>query len=437
MVAGISAAVSIGSCGFSRNPVSPPFPRPNSARVPNCLFLPSQTSRCSVRLLQWTTRWNLNICLVVSEKQHQIGIDDDDDDDDEEDEETEMEQNQKIPAARSAERSARKQSERVTYLIAAMMSSFGITSMAIAAVYYRFWWQMEGGEVPYSEMFGTFALSVGAAVSNSPSSCPGEFELNPRAFSWEWSSGPAGRTERFGMRRCGTCTREGPFELNDVFAITNAVPAIGLLSYGFFNKGLVPGLCFGAVSVLFSVPKSLPPPAAKVNVFCGCRADTRQLATETVKFPCMVPTTLLSSTAPPRTFPSNHPSWLWECSRLIWTGEFVGRDYDSSWWLPYAATTIDHSWISLNQAFGSDSRVARDGMKLSQHSPHAAPMAATAARARSLFAPSRAIWQEHGGMMEKTNEFGYQPNFFIANSTLHQRRSLTIGGRHGCFGFGA
>ena len=83
-----------------------------------------------------------------------------------------------------------------TYLVAAVMSSFGITSMAIMAVYYRFSWQMEvcflsfhtfyfyflfysltkfwnwvvfyfkGGEVPLSEMFGTFALSVGAAVSS-------------------------------------------------------------------------------------------------------------------------------------------------------------------------------------------------------------------------------------------------------------------------------
>jgi hypothetical protein len=42
--------------------------------------------------------------------------------------------------------------------------------------------------------------------------------------------------------------REGPFELNDVFAITNAVPAISLLAYGFFHRGIVPGLCFGAVS---------------------------------------------------------------------------------------------------------------------------------------------------------------------------------------------
>jgi len=42
--------------------------------------------------------------------------------------------------------------------------------------------------------------------------------------------------------------REGPFELNDVFAIINAVPAISLLAYGFFHRGFVPGLCFGAVS---------------------------------------------------------------------------------------------------------------------------------------------------------------------------------------------
>lgn len=38
--------------------------------------------------------------------------------------------------------------------------------------------------------------------------------------------------------------------MNDVFAIINAAPAIALLSYGFFNRGIVPGLCFGAVSLL-------------------------------------------------------------------------------------------------------------------------------------------------------------------------------------------
>ncbi|KAJ7010602.1 hypothetical protein NC653_001153 [Populus alba x Populus x berolinensis] len=67
---------------------------------------------------------------------------------------------------------------------------------------------MEGGEVPLLEIFGTFALSVGAVSHHRP--------------------------------------RNGPFELNDVFAVINAVPAIALFSYGFFNKGLLPGLCFGA-----------------------------------------------------------------------------------------------------------------------------------------------------------------------------------------------
>lgn len=42
--------------------------------------------------------------------------------------------------------------------------------------------------------------------------------------------------------------RDGAFELNDVFAIINAGPAIALLAYGFSTKGLFPGLCFGAVS---------------------------------------------------------------------------------------------------------------------------------------------------------------------------------------------
>lgn len=46
-------------------------------------------------------------------------------------------------AAGVAEKVARKKSERFTYLMAAVMSTFGITSMAVMAVYYRFAWQME------------------------------------------------------------------------------------------------------------------------------------------------------------------------------------------------------------------------------------------------------------------------------------------------------
>ncbi|KAE8733904.1 Beta-carotene 3-hydroxylase 1 [Hibiscus syriacus] len=112
-----------------------------------------------------------------------------------------------IPA-HVAEKLARKRSERFTYLVAA------------------------GGEVPISEMLGTFALSVGAAVGME--------------FWARWAHQALWHASLWHMHESHHRPREGAFELNDVFAIINAVPAIGLLSYGFFNKGLAPGLCFGA-----------------------------------------------------------------------------------------------------------------------------------------------------------------------------------------------
>ncbi|KAL6503907.1 Phospholipase A2 crotoxin acid subunit CA [Orobanche gracilis] len=140
-------------------------------------------------------------------------------------------------AADVAEKVARKKSERSAYLVAAVMSSLGVTSMAVMSVYYRFAWQMEsvrkpGGEVPYAEMFGTFALSVGAAVGME--------------FWARWAHKSLWHASLWHMHESHHKPRDGPFEFNDVFAIINAVPAIALLSYGFFHKGLVPGLCFGA-----------------------------------------------------------------------------------------------------------------------------------------------------------------------------------------------
>ncbi|XP_039044655.1 beta-carotene 3-hydroxylase 2, chloroplastic-like isoform X2 [Hibiscus syriacus] len=111
-----------------------------------------------------------------------------------------------------AEKLARKRSERFTYLVAAVMSSFGITSMAVMAVYYRFSWQTEVG----------------------------------MEFWARWAHRALWHASLWHMHESHHRPREGPFELNDVFAIVNAVPAVALLSYGFFNKGLVPGLCFGA-----------------------------------------------------------------------------------------------------------------------------------------------------------------------------------------------
>ncbi|XP_051183537.1 beta-carotene hydroxylase 1, chloroplastic [Lolium perenne] len=131
-----------------------------------------------------------------------------------------------------SERKARKESERRTYLVAAVMSSLGITSMAAAAVYYRFAWQMEGGEIPVTEMLGTFALSVGAAVGME--------------FWARWAHRALWHASLWHMHESHHRPRDGPFELNDVFAIVNAVPAMALLAFGFFNRGLVPGLCFGA-----------------------------------------------------------------------------------------------------------------------------------------------------------------------------------------------
>ncbi|RLM65639.1 beta-carotene hydroxylase [Panicum miliaceum] len=147
--------------------------------------------------------------------------------------ETALEEEARAAAARRvAERKARKRSERRTYLVAAVMSSLGVTSMAVAAVYYRFSWQMEGGEVPVTEMFGTFALSIGAAVGME--------------FWARWAHRALWHASLWHMHESHHRPREGPFELNDVFAIINAVPAISLLAYGFFHRGFVPGLCFGA-----------------------------------------------------------------------------------------------------------------------------------------------------------------------------------------------
>ena len=42
--------------------------------------------------------------------------------------------------------------------------------------------------------------------------------------------------------------RDGPFELNDVFAIVNDVPAMAHLDFGFFNRGLVPVVGFAPLA---------------------------------------------------------------------------------------------------------------------------------------------------------------------------------------------
>ncbi|KAK6947821.1 Fatty acid hydroxylase [Dillenia turbinata] len=169
----------------------------------------------------------LTICLVMREKNRDINIQFDDNNENNSDGVT-----NRVLTPRMIERLSRRKSERYTYLVAAVMSTFGITSLTVLAVYYRFSWQMEGGEVPATEMFGTFALSVGAAVGME--------------YWARWAHRALWHASLWNMHKSHHRPREGPFELNDVFAVINAIPAIGLMAYGFFNHGLFPGLCFGA-----------------------------------------------------------------------------------------------------------------------------------------------------------------------------------------------
>ncbi|KAJ6829854.1 beta-carotene hydroxylase [Iris pallida] len=219
MAAGSSAAAAVS---FGVGPfLSTSTRRPSTG---GCIlaFSALPVRRCSVafpRVHQWRRRRSAAVFFVLDEAAGS-------------DEETGREEERRKSLARAAERTARKRSERRTYLIAAVMSSLGITSMAVASVYYRFAWQMEGGDVPVTEMIGTFALSVGAAVGME--------------FWARWAHRALWHASLWHMHESHHRPREGPFELNDVFAITNAVPAIALLSFGFFHRGLLPGLCFGA-----------------------------------------------------------------------------------------------------------------------------------------------------------------------------------------------
>ncbi|XP_016575734.1 beta-carotene hydroxylase 2, chloroplastic isoform X1 [Capsicum annuum] len=138
---------------YRHSPFLGPKPTPTTPSVyPITPFSPNLGS-----ILRCRRRPSFTVCFVLEDDKFKTQFEAGEED-------IEMKIEEQISATRLAEKLARKKSERFTYLVAAVMSSFGITSMAVMAVYYRFYWQMEGGEVPFSEMFGTFALSVGAAV---------------------------------------------------------------------------------------------------------------------------------------------------------------------------------------------------------------------------------------------------------------------------------
>nr|XP_009787998.1 PREDICTED: beta-carotene hydroxylase 2, chloroplastic-like [Nicotiana sylvestris] len=132
---------------------------------PNPVFPISSFSRNLGTILRSRRKPSFTVCFVLEDEKLNTQFDKLNAQLETGTEEIQIKTEEQISATRLAEKLARKKSERFTYLVAAVMSIFGITSLAIMAVYYRFSWQMEGGEVPLTEKFGTFALSVGVAVS--------------------------------------------------------------------------------------------------------------------------------------------------------------------------------------------------------------------------------------------------------------------------------
>lgn len=119
---------------FKHNPVL--GPKPTSTSPPVLLFSPLTRNFGEINL-RCRRKPKLTVCFVLENEklntQSEII----------EAKEIEVKIEEQSSAARLAEKLARKRSERFTYLVAAVMSSLGITSMAVLAIYYRFSWQME------------------------------------------------------------------------------------------------------------------------------------------------------------------------------------------------------------------------------------------------------------------------------------------------------
>ncbi|CAL6286366.1 unnamed protein product [Bathycoccus prasinos] len=137
---------------------------------------------------------------------------------------------------------------------AALISSCGVTSIAITATYFRLLRSYNlmddvGGVsvFPTAELFAQLALIAGAAVGM-------EFYARfAHKYLWHdvWWSMPMKYRKDWNkkiwlLHESHHLPREGAFEANDIFAVANGVPAFVLCSYGFFTPGVYGGLCFGA-----------------------------------------------------------------------------------------------------------------------------------------------------------------------------------------------
>lgn len=128
-----------------------------------------------------------------------------------------------------------KQREKATYQIAAVAASSFIVASAIVATYFRIKVHMESSHeiFPYLDLLTTCLLAVGGMVG---------MEMYARVVHrFAWHENEVG----WKIHESHHMPRKGAFELNDVYAIMNAVPAIGLTGYGFLREDVIGGVCFG------------------------------------------------------------------------------------------------------------------------------------------------------------------------------------------------
>lgn len=135
----------------------------------------------------------------------------------------------------SRRRAARNvKQEKATYQVAAIAASSFVIASAIVATYLRISWHLDHDQsFPYFDFLSTCLLAIGGMVG---------MEMYARVVHRHaWHDYQPGWL----IHKSHHEPRTGPFELNDVYAIVNAVPAIVLTWYGFLREDMVGGVCFG------------------------------------------------------------------------------------------------------------------------------------------------------------------------------------------------
>jgi len=132
------------------------------------------------------------------------------------------------------ERRVARKREQLTYQMAAVAATMGVTALAVVATYLRFEWHLEeDGDIPWLEVMATLTLVAGGVFG---------MEMWARyAHKALWHDYEPG----WKLHKSHHEPRTGPFEDNDLFAVVNGVPAMFLCLYGFLTPGVTGGLCFG------------------------------------------------------------------------------------------------------------------------------------------------------------------------------------------------